>query len=255
MSIILEAKEIHKRFDGLHVLKGVNLIIKENTLHALIGPNGAGKTTFLNVINGLEKAESGALFFRGQSIFNLSPEKRAKLGIARTFQLLEIFGDLTALENIMVALFAKKPWSIFKSLLLGSLAHFREKELREEAMQLLSIVGLEERAKVKAKDLPLGEQKLLEVARALALKPHLLLLDEPAAGLNHRETRVLGETLKKLKEKLNLTILLVEHDMELVMNYSDWITVLNFGSILAEGTPFEIQKNSEVIKAYLGEEM
>ncbi|MFN3920831.1 MAG: ABC transporter ATP-binding protein [Caldimicrobium sp.] len=255
MSFILQAENIYKSFGGLQVLKGVHLAVKENTIHAMIGPNGAGKTTFLNVINGLEKAEKGILLFRGQNIFTLPTEKRAKLGIARTFQLLEIFGDLTVLENVMVALFAKKPWSILKSLFLGAFAHPKEKELKEKAMQLLSILGLEERAFTLAKSLPLGEQKLLEIARALALNPKLLLLDEPAAGLNHRETKVLGETLKKLKERLNLTILLVEHDMELVMNYSDWITVLNFGSILAEGAPLEIQKNPEVIKAYLGEEL
>ncbi|MFN4132203.1 MAG: ABC transporter ATP-binding protein [Caldimicrobium sp.] len=255
MSFILQAENIHKSFGGLQVLKGVHLAVKENTIHALIGPNGAGKTTFLNVINGLEKADKGEILFTGQDISHFSPEKRAKLGIARTFQLLEIFGDLTVLENVMVALFAKKPWSILKSLFLGAFAHSKEKELKEKAMQLLSILGLEERAYTLAKSLPLGEQKLLEIARALALNPKLLLLDEPAAGLNHRETKVLGKTLKKLKERLNLTILLVEHDMELVMNYSDWITVLNFGSILAEGIPLEIQKNSEVIKAYLGEEL
>ncbi len=254
MSIILEVKEIHKSFGGLYVLKGVNLTVKRGTIHALIGPNGAGKTTLLNIINGLQRADRGAILFENKEISNLSPEKRAKIGIGRTFQLLEIFSDLSVLEHITVALFAKKPWSIFRSLFLGLIFHSQEKKIREQAMNYLNIVGLDKRADTLAKSLPVGEQKLLEIARALALAPKLLLLDEPAAGLNHRETRILGETLKKLRDRLNLTILLVEHDMELVMNYSDYITVLNFGTVLAEGTPLQIQKNPEVIKAYLGEE-
>lgn len=254
MSLILETKNIHKSFGGLQVLKGIDFKVKGCTIHALIGPNGAGKTTFLNIINGLLKVDKGHILYKGQEITNISPEKRAILGIGRTFQLLEVFGDLTVLENVMIALFAKKPWSILKSLSIGSF-YYKEKENIEKAMHYLRMVNLEKRAKTLAKSLPLGEQKLLEIARALAIEPTLLLLDEPAAGLNHRETKLLGETLRNLKEKYKITILLVEHDMDLVMNYSDFVTVLNFGSVLAEGTPLEIQKNPQVIKAYLGEEV
>lgn len=253
MSLLLEAKDIHKRFGGLYVLKGINLKVWRKTIHALIGPNGAGKTTLLNIISGLLKADSGNLIYDNKEIVSLSPEKRAKLGIGRTFQLVEIFGELTALENVKVAIFAQNSWNIIKSLCFGPF-FYKEREINKKALYYLQLVGLEEKASVLAKNLPIGEQKLLEIARALALEPKFLLLDEPAAGLNHRETKLLGETLKKLKNSLNLTILLVEHDMELVMNYSDYITVLNFGSLLAEGTPLEIQKNSQVIKAYLGEE-
>ncbi|MFN3567691.1 MAG: ABC transporter ATP-binding protein, partial [Caldimicrobium sp.] len=227
---------------------------QEHTIHALIGPNGAGKTTFLNIINGLLKVDKGHIFYKGKDITNFTPEKRAMMGIGRTFQLLEVFGDLTVLENVMVALYARKPWSILKSLILGSF-YFKEKENKERAMEYLKMVNLDKRAEDLAKSLPLGEQKLLEIARALALEPNLLLLDEPAAGLNHKETKLLGETLKNLKEKFKITILLVEHDMDLVMNYSDVVSVLNFGSLLAEGTPLEIQKDPQVIKAYLGEEI
>jgi len=192
---------------------------------------------------------------KGKKITKLSAEKRAKLGIGRTFQLLEIFKNLTVLENVKVALFAKRPWGMFKSFLLGDRFNLREREIEKRAFELLEIVGLKEKAIELAQTLPAGEQKLLEIARALALEPKLLLLDEPAAGLNNRETKVLGEILLNLKKDLGLTILLVEHDMELVMRVSDFITVLNFGEVLAEGSPTEIQKNPEVIKAYLGEEI
>ncbi|MFN4197088.1 MAG: ABC transporter ATP-binding protein [Caldimicrobium sp.] len=254
MSLILEVENIHKSFGGLHVLKGINFKVKEGTIHALIGPNGAGKTTFLNIINGLLKQDKGHILYKGQEVTNFSPEKRAFMGIGRTFQLLEVFGELTVLENVMVALYARKSWSILKSLFLGSF-YFKEKKNKELAMKYLEMVNLGKRAMDIAKNLPLGEQKLLEIARALAIEPTLLLLDEPASGLNHKETKLLGETLRNLKDKFKITILLVEHDMELVMNYSDVVTVLNFGSVLAEGTPLEIQKNPQVIKAYLGEEI
>lgn len=254
MAYLLEATNIFKSFGGLEVLKGVNLALEQGKIHALIGPNGAGKTTFLNILNGLEKPDSGKIFLNGKEITPLSPEKRAKLGIARTFQLLEIFSELSLLENVMVALFAKKPWGMLKSLFLGELGNPQEKEIQTLAFTYLEEVGLRSKAKDLAKNLPAGEQKLLEVARALALEPKLLLLDEPAAGLNHRETRFLGEVLQNLNHRHGLTILLVEHDMELVMNISHRITVLNFGEVLAEGTPVEIQKNPKVIKAYLGEE-
>lgn len=255
MAYLLEATNIFKSFGGLEVLKGVNLSLEEGKIYALIGPNGAGKTTLLNILNGLEKPDSGKIFFHGKEITSLSPENRAKMGIARTFQLLEIFTELSLLENVMVALFAKKPWGMLKSLFLGEFGNPREGEIKSQALTYLEEVGLGSKAKELAKNLPAGEQKLLEIARALALEPRLLLLDEPAAGLNHRETRFLGEVLKRLNEKHGLTILLIEHDMELVMNISFRITVLNFGEVLAEGPPAEIQRNPEVIKAYLGEEL
>lgn len=252
---LLEVKNLTKSFGGFEALKGVNLSVEKGGIHALIGPNGAGKTTLLNIINGLERPTTGEIFFEGKNITKLPAEKRAKLGIGRTFQLLEIFKNLTVLENVKVALFAKHPWGMFKSSLLGDRFNLREREIEKRAFELLEIVGLKEKAFEPAQTLPAGEQKLLEIARALALEPKLLLLDEPAAGLNNRETKVLGEILLNLKKDLGLTILLVEHDMELVMRISDLITVLNFGEVLAEGRPLEIQKNPEVIKAYLGEEI
>lgn len=254
MEVLLEVRNLYKRFGGLEVLKGVHLSVKKGTIHALIGPNGAGKTTLLNIISGLEPPTQGEIFFEGRKINSLSVEERAKLGFGRTFQLLEIFGDLTVLENIKVALFARAPWGLLKSFFLGKIFNSLEKALEEEALRLLEEVGLSYKAEELAKNLPAGEQKLLEIARALALKPKLLLLDEPAAGLNTKETRELGKILTRLKEKMNLTILIVEHDMELVMRISDFITVLNFGEVLSEGPPLKIQKDPAVIKAYLGEE-
>lgn len=254
MTALLEARDVFKSFGGHEVLKGVNLKVQKGTIHALIGPNGAGKTTLLNILNGLESPSKGKVYFNGNDITNLPPEKRAKLGIARTFQLLEVFSGLTVLENVTVALYAKNPWGMFKSLTLGKLLNSQERSLEKSAERYLEELGLIHRSKEEAQNLPAGEQKLLEIARALAIGPEILLLDEPAAGLNNRETKVLGETLKKLCEKNGITILLVEHDMDLVMKISHRITVLNFGEVLAEGTPLEIQKNPDVIKAYLGEE-
>ncbi len=255
MTYLLETSSIYKSFGGLEVIKGANLSLEEGKIHALIGPNGAGKTTFLNILNGLERPDAGKILFAKRDITSLSPEKRARLGIGRTFQLLEIFSELSLLENVMVALYARRPWGMLQSLFLGEFGNPRERELQTLAMRFLEEVGLALKAQEMAKNLPAGEQKLLEIARALALEPKLLLLDEPAAGLNHKETRFLGEVLKKLNQKQGLTILLVEHDMELVMNISHRITVLNFGEVLAEGPPAEIQKNPEVIRAYLGEEI
>lgn len=255
MEVILEVKNLYKRFGGFEALKEVNLSVKRGTIHALIGPNGAGKTTLLNIINGLESPTEGEILFEGQKINHFSVEKRANLGLGRTFQLLEIFGDLTVLDNIKVALFAKSSWGLLKSLFLGKIFNPLEKELEKKALSLLQIVGLSHKASELAKNLPAGEQKLLEICRALALQPKLLLLDEPAAGLNTRETKDLALILTQIKKNLDLTILIVEHDMELVMRISDFITVLNFGEVLSEGTPLQIQKDPKVIKAYLGEEL
>lgn len=254
MATILEVKGIHKAFGGHEVLKDVNIKIQEHTIHALIGPNGAGKTTLLNVVNGLERPDRGNIYFLQADITGYSVEERAKVGIGRTFQLLEIFPGLTVLENILVALYARSPWGLTKSMLLGERFHSTEMEIREKALEYLEFVNLIHRANEEAQNLPAGEQKLLEIARALALEPKILLLDEPAAGLNNRETRVLGEILKKICKDRGITILLVEHDMELVMRISDTITVLNFGEVLAEGSPLQIQRDPRVIKAYLGEE-
>lgn len=254
MATILEVRGIFKAFGGHEVLKNVSMKIEEYTIHALIGPNGAGKTTLLNVINGLETADRGHIYFLGNEVTKFPVEVRARTGIGRTFQLLEVFSGLTVLENILVALFARSPWGIVKSLFLGERFHPLEAELKKRAFEYLEFVNLTHRAYEEVQNLPAGEQKLLEIARALALEPKILLLDEPAAGLNNRETRVLGEILQKICRAKGITILLVEHDMELVMRVCDMVTVLNFGEVLAEGPPVQIQKDPRVIKAYLGED-
>lgn len=254
MATLLEVKGIYKSFGGHEVLKDVNLKIEELTIHALIGPNGAGKTTLLNIINGIERADRGNIYLLNMDITNYTVEARARVGLGRTFQLLEVFSGLTVLENILTALFAKNPWGMIKSMLFGERFHPVEGQLKRRALEYLEFVNLSHRADEEVQNLPAGEQKLLEIARALALEPKILLLDEPAAGLNNRETRILGEILKKICREKGITILLVEHDMELVMRVSDLITVLNFGEVLAEGPPTLIQKDPRVIKAYLGED-
>ena len=252
--IILEVKNISKKFGGLKALENMRFSVKTGQIHALIGPNGAGKTTLMNIISGLEKSDSGEIIFNGKPINKLSPEKRAKIGIARTFQNLELFGEMTVLENVMVGMYLRYETGFIKSgLFLGSVRKAQE-DIIKKSLNILEYVGLIHRKNEYAKNLPVGEQRLLEIGRAIATAPLLMLLDEPAAGLNIRETKNLSNLIKNLKEEKQITLLIVEHDMELIMGISDTITVLNFGKVIAEGDPLSIQKNPEVITAYLGEE-
>jgi branched-chain amino acid transport system ATP-binding protein len=251
LKMILEINNVYKSFGGLNALKNVSFSLKEREIHALIGPNGAGKTTLINIINGLEKLDSGKVIFKGKEINKLSPHKRAKMGIARTFQHIELFGDMTALENIMVGMYL----SYEKGFMRSGFSFLRdEKELIDKSLFILDYINLSHRKNEIASNLPVGEQRLLEIGRALANEPELLLLDEPAAGLNTKETKSLSTLIQKVRDEKGITILIVEHDMELVMGISDFITVLNFGKIIAEGEPLSIQKNPQVISAYLGED-
>jgi branched-chain amino acid transport system ATP-binding protein len=252
--IILKIKNISKSFGGLKALENVSFSVKTGQIHALIGPNGAGKTTLMNIISGLETADFGEIIFKDKYINKLSPDKRAKIGIARTFQNLELFGEMTVLENVMVGMYSKYETGFIKSGLMLNNVRKLQKDIINKSLNILDYVGLNHRKNEYAKNLPVGEQRLLEIARAIATDPILMLLDEPAAGLNIRETKNLSILIKNLKEEKQITLLIVEHDMELIMGISDTITVLNFGKVIAEGNPLSIQKNPDVITAYLGEE-
>jgi branched-chain amino acid transport system ATP-binding protein len=251
---LLSVGGVSVRFGGVQALDGAALTVREGEVASLIGPNGAGKTTLLGVVSGAVAPQSGSVRLRGEELSGRPVHERARAGIVRTFQNLEIFSNMTVLENVVTGAHLKAGYTLLDSLLRTPKFHREEKRLREAGMEKLEFVGLADKARANAADLPYGDQRLLEMARALASDPALLLLDEPAAGLNNKETARLGAIIRRIRGELNVGVALVEHDMELVMEISDRITVLHFGKILAQGTPREIQENPEVVAAYLGED-
>ena len=249
----LSVEQLSINFGGLRAVDNVTFAIQEGQIHGLIGPNGAGKTTIFNCITGFYCPTSGTIHFRGQDITHLPPDQIARRGIARTFQNVQLFRTMSALDNVLVAKHSHMRTGVVAEALALPLVHKQERMVREQAQAILTFLDLAHVQRQAAGNLPLGLQKRLELGRALALEPMLLLLDEPAAGLNTAETQTLAQLLRHIRDHFRLTILLVEHDMGLVMSVCDTITVLNFGRKIAEGGAREIQNDPEVIKAYLGE--
>jgi branched-chain amino acid transport system ATP-binding protein len=251
---MLEVQTMTRRFGGLIAVNNVSFSVRRGEIFGLIGPNGAGKTTLFNLITGLTSPTSGALRYRGESITGLRPHRIAAKGIARTFQNIRLFGNLSALQNVMIA----QHIHTHSRLLFGVLglppAPREEREIRERARELLGMVGLADRASVKARNFPYGDQRRLEIARALALKPDLLLLDEPAAGMNPNEKQALSAFIRQIRDTFDLTVLLIEHHVPLVMGLCDQIAVLDFGQLIAIGDPAKVKNDPAVIEAYLGEE-
>jgi branched-chain amino acid transport system ATP-binding protein len=247
---MLEIANVTKNFGGLTALSDIGLQVKAKQIYGLIGPNGSGKTTLFNIITGFLTATEGSIQFSGKELTRLPPNKIARLGIARTFQNIRLFGTMTVMENVLVAQNIRAQSGVLS---LVQLLSAREKKLQEEAEILLKKMGLWEKRNELSISLAYGNQRRLEIARALALAPELLLLDEPAAGMNEAETEDLLKRIQEIRD-MGQTIMLIEHDMNIVMGICDYISVLNFGSVIAKGTPAEIQTSEAVIEAYLGRE-
>lgn len=250
---LLDARDVTIRFGGLTAVSHFNLAIQPHELVGLIGPNGAGKTTVFNMLTGVYKPTEGEIFVGGVSTHDFKPYQITALGVARTFQNIRLFKELSVLDNVKIGGHIHYKYSVAAAVLKTNRFHDAEEAAEHDAIELLKIFGLENRADYYAKNLPYGDQRRLEIARALSAQPKLLLLDEPAAGLNDRETRDLLQTIRDIHKRFDIAILVIEHNMELVMELCERIIVLNFGKTIAQGTPGEVRENPVVIEAYLGE--
>jgi len=251
---LLTVEKLSKSFSGLKAVSNLDIEINQGELVGLIGPNGAGKTTVFNLLTGVYVPDEGRIVFKDKKINGLLPYKVSYSGIGRTFQNIRLFGDLTVIENVKIAYHQHVTYNIFSGMFRLPGYFKGEKEMHEKALSFLKIFGLDDKAQELAKNLPYGQQRRLEIARALATKPTLLLLDEPAAGMNPQETHNLMELIRWIRKEFDLTILLIEHDMSLVMGVCERIYVLDYGIVIAHGNPEEIKSNPRVIEAYLGEE-
>lgn len=251
----LHVEDLTIHFGGIHALQGVSFYVKEEQIVGLIGPNGAGKTTVFNLLTGVYQPDKGDIFLQNKSLLKKKTYQRCQMGVARTFQNIRLFKDLSVADNIKVAMTHQFRYPLLSGIVRGRGYRRGERSASEQVDQLLEIMGLEDSARLMARQLPYGQQRKLEIARALAARPKILLLDEPAAGMNPSETEELKDMIRMIRDRLSISVLLIEHDMNVVMDLCEFIFVLDYGRIIARGTSDKIQNDAKVIEAYLGGEL